>query len=272
MPVVAGASFAAGAQALTATMATRAAMAAVRPKRVIRSVLIALRSPLPGTAWPGATTPKSYAALMQPDLWLAFVGAAIAISVSPGAGAVQSMATGLNHGLSRGYWSIAGLQIGLMLQLVVVAVGLGAAVAQSPVVFTVIKWLGVAYLIYLAVRQWRTTPADLTEQVSSDGDGGRLSLLARGFLVNATNPKGMVFMLAVVPQFVVPTSRLLPQYLTLAATMVAVDLIIMGAYTGLAARLLGWLQTPRQQKILNRTLSAMFAIAAVVLSLVPRTT
>ena len=216
--------------------------------------------------------PKSYAALMQPDLWLAFVGAAIAISVSPGAGAVQSMATGLNHGLRRGYWSIAGLQIGLMLQLVVVAVGLGAAVAKSLVVFTVIKWLGVAYLISLAVRQWRTTPADLTDQVSGEGDGGRLSLLARGFLVNATNPKGLVFMLAVVPQFVVPTRPLLPQYLTLAATMVAVDLVIMGAYTGLAARLLGWLQTPRQQTILNRTLSAMFAIAAVVLSLVPRAT
>ena len=209
---------------------------------------------------------------MQPDLWLAFVGAAIAISVSPGAGAVQSMATGLNHGLRRGYWSIAGLQIGLMLQLVVVAVGLGAAVAKSLVVFNAIKWLGVGYLIYLAVRQWRSTPEDLTTQVAGDANDGRLSLLARGFLVNATNPKGLVFMLAVVPQFVVPTRPLMPQYLILAATMVAVDLVIMGAYTGLAARLLGWLRTPRQQTILNRTLSAMFAIAAVVLSLVRHAT
>lgn len=129
---------------------------------------------------------------MQPDLWLAFVGATLAISISPGAGAVQSMATGLNHGLRRGYWSITGLQIGLMLQLVVVAVGLGAAVAQSLVVFNAIKWLGVGYLIYLAVRQWRTTPQDLTTQVAPDASDGRLSLLVRGFLVNATNPKGLV--------------------------------------------------------------------------------
>jgi homoserine/homoserine lactone efflux protein len=216
--------------------------------------------------------PESYAADVEPNLWLAFVGAALAISVSPGAGAVQSMATGLNHGLRRGYWSIAGLQIGLMLQLVVVAVGLGAAVAKSLVVFNAIKWIGVVYLIYLAVRQWRSTPEDLTTQVGGDAADGRLSLLTRGFLVNATNPKGMVFMLAVVPQFVVPTRPLLPQYLTLAVTMVAVDLVIMGAYTGLAARLLAWLRTPRQQKILNRTLSAMFAIAAVVLSLVRHAT
>ena len=207
---------------------------------------------------------------MQPDLWLAFVGATLAISISPGAGAVQSMATGLNHGLRRGYWSITGLQIGLMLQLLVVAVGLGAAVAKSLVVFTAIKWLGVGYLIYLAVRQWRTTPQDLTSQVAPDASDGRLSLLVRGFLVNATNPKGLVFMLAVVPQFVVPTRPLMPQYMTIAATMVAVDLVIMGAYTGLAARLLVWLQTPRQQMILNRTLSGMFAIAAIVLSLVRR--
>ena len=209
---------------------------------------------------------------MQWDLWLAFVGASIAISVSPGAGAIQSMATGLNHGLRRGAWSVAGLQIGLMTQLVVVAIGLGAAVAKSVVAFTVIKWAGVLYLIYLAVRQWRTTADDLTEQVEVDVDagGGRFALLVRGFLVNVTNPKGLVFLLAVLPQFVVLSRPLLPQYLTIAATMVVVDVLVMCAYTGLASRLLGWLRTPRQQMILNRTMSGLFALAAVVLSLIRR--
>lgn len=207
---------------------------------------------------------------MQLDLWLAFVGAAIAISVSPGAGAIQSMATGLAHGLRRGWWSVAGLQIGLMIQLAVVAVGLGAAVAKSMLVFTVIKWVGVAYLIYLAVRQWRTTGADLTDTVRDDVAGGRLALLLRGVLVNLTNPKGMVFLLAVLPQFVVPTDPLLPQYLTIGLTMTVVDVLVMGCYTGMAVRLLGWLRTPRQQRVLNRTMSGLFATAAVVLSLVRR--
>lgn len=207
---------------------------------------------------------------MQWDLWLAFVGASIAISVSPGAGAIQSMATGLSYGLRRGYWNIAGLQIGLMMQLAAVAVGLGAAVAQSIVAFTVIKWIGVAYLVYLAVRQWRTTTGDLGEQLSAGFSGGRLALLVRGFLVNVTNPKGLVFLLAVLPQFVVPTAPLLPQYLAIGSTMVAVDLVVMGAYTGMAARLLRWLRTPRQQTVLNRTFSGLFATAAVVLSFVRR--
>lgn len=209
---------------------------------------------------------------MHWNLWLAFIGASVAISVSPGAGAIQSMATGLTHGLRRGAWSVAGLQIGLMTQLAVVAIGLGAAVAKSVVAFTMIKWIGVLYLIYLAVRQWRTTADDLTERVAVDVDArsGRLALLLRGFLVNVTNPKGLVFLLAVLPQFVVLSQPLLPQYLTIAATMVVVDVLVMCAYTGLASRLLAWLRTPRQQMILNRTMSGLFALAAVVLSLVRR--
>lgn len=207
---------------------------------------------------------------MSWELWLAFVGAAILIAVSPGAGAIQSMATGLTHGVRRGYWSILGLEIGLMLQLALVAVGLGAVVTGSIVAFNVIKWVGVAYLLYLAVRQWRTATVDLGEQLSTPTSGGRGALVVRGFLVNATNPKGLVFFLAVLPQFVVPTAPLLPQYLAIGVTMVAVDLVVMGLYSGLAVRLLRWMRTPRRQATVNRVLAGLFATAAVVLSLVRR--
>lgn len=204
------------------------------------------------------------------QLWLAFLGAAIVIALTPGPGAVQSMATGLTHGVKRGYWSIVGLEVGLMLQLTLVAIGLGAAVASSIVAFTVIKWLGVAYLAYLAVRQWRSAAIDVNAQLDRGVDGGAVSLLVRGFLVNATNPKGLLFFLAVMPQFVVPTAPLLPQYLTIGITMTAVDLVVMGLYTALAVRLLTWLRTPRQQTVLNRAVSGLFATAAVVLALVRR--
>src|SRR3954462_10943125 len=107
------------------------------------------------------------------EVWLTFFGAAIAISVSPGAGAIQSMATGLTHGVRRGYWSILGLEVGLMLQLALVALGLGAIVTGSIIAFNVVKWLGVAYLLYLAVRQWRTATRDLREQMGQTGDGSR---------------------------------------------------------------------------------------------------
>lgn len=204
------------------------------------------------------------------QVWLAFVGAAIAISVVPGPGAVQSMATGMTEGLRRGWWSMLGLQIGLMLQLVLVAAGVGAVVASSAVAFTVIKWLGVAYLAYLAVRQWRTAPRDLTEQIGSATGSSRRGLVLRGFLVNATNPKGLVFFLAALPQFVAPAMPLLPQYLAMGLTMIVVDIMVMGVYTGLSGRLVNWLHNARQQTLLNRTISGMFAAAAIVLSLVRR--
>lgn len=136
--------------------------------------------------------------------------------------------------------------------------------------FNVIKWVGVAYLAYLAFRQWRTVSSDLREQIGRSVDGGRTGLWVRGFLVNATNPKGLMFFLAVMPQFVVPTAPLMPQYATIGVTMIAVDLVVMGLYTGLASRLLGWLNSPRQQTVANRTFSGLFAATAVALSLLRR--
>lgn len=206
------------------------------------------------------------------QVWLAFLGAAILISIAPGPGAVQSMATGMTDGLRRGWWSVLGLEIGLMLQLVLVAAGVGAIVAASALAFTVIKWLGVAYLAYLAFRQWRTAPRDLREQLDTATGSSRRGLVVRGFLVNATNPKGLVFFLAALPQFVVPAAPLLPQYLAIGLTMIVVDIVVMGLYTGLAGRLMHRLHNARQQTILNRVVATMFAAAAVVLSLVRRGT
>jgi len=100
-------------------------------------------------------------------LWLSFFGASIAIAFSPGAGAIQSMASGLTHGLLRAYWSILGQELGLLFQLALLAVGLGAIVAKSILTFTVIKFVGVGYLLYLALRQWRASGRDPSEKVSA---------------------------------------------------------------------------------------------------------
>jgi homoserine/homoserine lactone efflux protein len=202
-------------------------------------------------------------------LWLGFLAASIAIAFSPGAGAIQSMSSGLTHGLRRTYWSIAGQELGLLLQLSLVAVGLGAIVARSIVAFTVIKFVGVAYLLYLAVRQWRASGRDLREQLLGTPARSGLPLMARGFLVNATNPKALVFYLAVLPQFVVPSTPLLSQYVVIGATLIVTDILVMSVYAGLATRLLRLLGT-RQQRLLNRCFAGLFATAATVLALVRR--
>lgn len=201
--------------------------------------------------------------------WLAFFLACWLISLSPGAGAVASMSAGLQYGFRRGYWTALGLQLALLLQIGVAAAGLGALLATSEMAFALIKWAGVAYLAWLGLRQWRAAAQPL--QAPGQRSLGRpLSLLLRGFLVNASNPKAIIFMLAVLPQFVDLQRALLPQYALMALTMISVDLLVMAGYTGLAAQLLRRLQAPGQLRLLNRLFGTLFIAAAAVLAGVRR--
>ena len=209
---------------------------------------------------------------MALDTWLAFFLASWIISLSPGAGAIASMSSGLQYGFVRGYWNAIGLQLGLAMQIAVVAGGLGAVLAASSTAFYAIKWFGVAYLVYLAVKQWRALPMDLTDDAAVRPIGKPMAMMFRGFLVNASNPKALVFMLAVLPQFVNPQAPLLIQYLILGATMISVDMIVMAGYTGLASKVLRLLRTPKQQKRVNRTFAGLFVGAAGFLASLHRAT
>jgi homoserine/homoserine lactone efflux protein len=197
---------------------------------------------------------------------LAFFAASWVISLSPGAGAIASMSCGLQYGFWRGYWNALGLQLGLVLQIVIVAAGLGAVLTTSATAFTAIKWFGVLYLVFLAVKQWRAAPTALPDPNGARPAGKPLNLVVRGFLVNISNPKALVFMLAVLPQFIDPHAPLLAQYVIIAATMVCVDLLVMAGYTGLAARVLRALRSPLQQRRMNRTFAALFVAAAAFLA------
>ena len=209
---------------------------------------------------------------MALDTWLAFFLASWIISLSPGAGAIASMSSGLQYGFVRGYWNAIGLQLGLAMQIAVVAGGLGAILAASSTAFYAIKWFGVAYLVYLAIKQWRALPLDMTDDAAVRPIGKPMAMMFRGFLVNASNPKALVFMLAVLPQFVNPQAPLLIQYLILGATMISVDMIVMAGYTGLASKVLRLLRTPKQQKRVNRTFAGLFVGAAGFLASLHRAT
>ncbi|HBT58268.1 MAG TPA: threonine transporter RhtB, partial [Pseudomonas sp.] len=182
---------------------------------------------------------------MSIETWLAFFVACWIISLSPGAGAIASMSSGLNYGFARGYWTALGLQLGLVVQIAVVAAGVGAVLAASALAFTLIKWFGVLYLLYLAWRQWRAPTMQVDETQAPRALGQPLALVFRGLLINVSNPKAVVFMLAVLPQFLDVSRPLLSQYLIMGLTMITVDLIVMAGYTGLAARVLRLLRSPR---------------------------
>lgn len=207
---------------------------------------------------------------MALEQWLGFFVASWVISLSPGAGAVASMSTGQSVGFRRGYWNVVGLQLALILQIVIVAAGLGAVLAASELAFQAIKWFGVGYLLYLGWKQWSAAiSADAAlPSVAVKADARKMVL--KGFLVNMSNPKAIVFFLAVLPQFLNLSQPLLSQYVWITITIVAVDSVVMLGYTGLASKVLRALRSPRQKKFLNRAFGGLFMGAAGVLATMHR--
>lgn len=169
--------------------------------------------------------------------WLTYFVAACIIAISPGSGAVLSMAHGLSYGVKKTTGTILGLQAGLLLILFIAGAGVGSLLLASEVAFNIVKIVGALYLIYLGFSQWRAKAGTQTDgedasqaQTASSVVPTLRKRFLLGFLTNATNPKGIVFMVAVLPQFISPNTALLPQLLILAATMCVIDLVVMHGY------------------------------------------
>jgi homoserine/homoserine lactone efflux protein len=209
---------------------------------------------------------------MDLTTWLTFFAASWAISISPGAGAVAAMTAGLQHGFARGYFLTFGLVLGLWSLLLLVGVGLGALIVASSTAFAIVKWLGVAYLLWLGIAQWRAPAVGLQTRADGAATVSRWSIVVRGWMLNTLNPKPTLFMLAVVPQFLNPTQPLLSQYLVIAATLAFTDLVINAGYTAFASRALAALRTPRQMRWVNRVFGSLFVVLATMLATVKRTT
>jgi homoserine/homoserine lactone efflux protein len=207
---------------------------------------------------------------MDLTTWLTFFAASWAISISPGAGAVAAMTAGLQHGFARGYFLTFGLVLGLWSLLLLVGVGLGAVIVASSTAFAVVKWLGVAYLLWLGIAQWRAPAVGLQARADDAALVSRRSILMRGWMINTLNPKPTLFMLAVVPQFLNPMQPLVPQYLVIAATLAFTDLVINAGYTAFASRALAALRTPRQMRWVNRVFGSLFVVLATMLATVKR--
>ena len=195
--------------------------------------------------------------------WLAFLFAATLIAVSPGPGAATSMSVGLRHGYWAALRAILGLQSALVIQLSIVAAGLGALLAASTTAFNIMKLLGAAYLIWLGIQKWCEAPQAVEgENIAMPPSG----LFVQGLLVNLTNPKAIVFIAALTPQFIDPGRPQWLQFLILAATMCGVDTVVMSGYALLATHLRRWLNDARAMKAQNRFFGGIFVGAGMLLA------
>ena len=202
---------------------------------------------------------------MDLSVWITYFVATIVLSVSPGPGVFSSISSGLHHGFRLGLWNGVGMQAANLVLVAIVSLGLGAILLASEALFTLVKWLGVGYLVYLGVVTWRAPPRGF-EPDRDDHARTPRQVFARGFLVNITNPKGIIFFAAILPQFLDVARAQLPQYAILAATTFAVDLAVMMGYTALASRVLRVMRDPARLRWMNRGLGGAFIAAGVALA------
>ncbi len=207
--------------------------------------------------------------LVNPAIWFSLLTASVVISLTPGAGAINTMSNALTVGWRRSFWGVLGQQLALVLHILIVAAGVGVLVSSTPIVFNAIRYLGAAYLVYLGARLILAKPREGSIPEEGDapiGESAR-SLLRRGFWVNLLNPKAIVFFLAFIPQFIRADAPLVPQYLVLMCTVVGIDVLVMWFFFAAAAKpFRRYVATVRGQRILNTVFGILFvAVAALLL-------
>ena len=204
--------------------------------------------------------------------WITFVFAGSLIAVSPGSGAVLSMSHGLAYGLRKASATVVGLQLGLLLVFAIAGAGVGSLLLASELAFNIVKTVGALYLVWLGISQWRAQAAPVAAQAAAQQVPAYGKRVLTGFLTNATNPKGIIFMVAVLPQFIAHDAALLPQRAILGATLVTIDTVVMHGYALLASSMQRFFRDAGALKKQNRFFGGVLMLMGGALFFVRRGT
>jgi threonine/homoserine/homoserine lactone efflux protein len=194
---------------------------------------------------------------------LAFALTALIIEITPGPNMTYLAALSLSGGMRTGFAAVAGIAIGLFTYGIVAALGLAAVIDNSPLLYGLLRWGGVAYLLWLAWQAWsseRETSPDAT-----DGpDGEPWIAFRRGLITNLLNPKAAVFYVAVLPEFVRPgAGSVMSQTLALSAVYVTIATVIHSGIVALAGSLQSMVAASNSRRMVRRLLALALVIIAV---------
>jgi threonine/homoserine/homoserine lactone efflux protein len=165
--------------------------------------------------------------MIDPLILLAFLPAGLALNLTPGADMMFCLAQGLRRGPRAAWAASAGISAGSLVHAIVAGLGLAAIIAAHPGLLNVIRWIGVAYLIWLAVKSLRVTRSKIPDTAPAHA-------FREGLMVNLTNPKVILFVLAFIPQVIDPARPVLPQFLIFGALLGLGGLVINGMVGQLA--------------------------------------
>lgn len=199
---------------------------------------------------------------MSVDHWLAFVAASVVLLLIPGPTILTVISYSIAHGRRANAPLVAAVALGDSTALVVSLLGLGALLAASAFWFTVVKWVGGLYLVYLGIKLLRAgiSAPELTARAAP---ASRWRLFANTYLVTALNPKGIVFFVAFLPQFINPAASVAPQLWMLATTFVVLATLNATLYAAFAASAGRVLASPRAQRRFNLAGGCLLSVAGV---------
>jgi threonine/homoserine/homoserine lactone efflux protein len=187
---------------------------------------------------------------MSVDHWLAFALAAAVLLAIPGPTVLLVISYALGHGRKAAAATVGGVALGDFTAMTASMLGLGALLAASAALFTMLKLIGAAYLVYMGIRLWRAPVSlpDVAEPVETNGR----RILAHAYLVTALNPKSMVFFVAFLPQFLSLKDPVLPQMAIFEAIFLALATLNATIYAVAAAGARQTIHRPVVQRWVNR--------------------
>lgn len=193
---------------------------------------------------------------------------ATATVFSPGPGVVMTLTNALRGGIRSTFGGILGIAFGALLVAAISATSLGVLFAASAVAFSVVKFIGAAYLVYLGIRLWRSPPFQFVEQSADDASLRRRFF--EGISLQLTNPKAIFFFLSVFPQFIDPQRSYPVQFTILVLTYSSLVVVIHTIYAVFAKRAKGWLVSERGGRTVNKAAAATFIFFGVALATAKR--
>lgn len=201
---------------------------------------------------------------MELNTWLIYAAAAAGLSLTPGPNGLLALTHGALHGVRKTLFTIAGGALGFTSVIAVSLFGIGALLAATSELLVVLKWVGGAYLVWLGIGVWRS-PAMGATQGPDQRVITRVNVFRQGLLASITNPKGILFFVAFLPQFLSEDIPLLTQFLVMAITFVGIEIITETVIALGAAKIQPLLA--RFGKRFNRVFGAMFMLIGVLLPL-----
>ncbi|UHS56697.1 LysE family translocator [Agrobacterium vaccinii] len=190
---------------------------------------------------------------MPIENWLAFVAASAVMLAIPGPTILLVISYALGHGRKASSATVAGVALGDFTAMTASMLGLGALLATSAALFTVLKWVGAAYLIYLGIKLWRAPVSGEGAQEAATGKENPLKIFLHTYIVTALNPKSIIFFVAFLPQFLTPLLPFWPQVMIFEVTFLVLATCNAALYGLLASAARNSIRKPKVQRIVNRT-------------------